>query len=802
LIILLKMKGKHRRANVPNDSWKEIEHYLIKSRYALRVGDGDPAESTYTDVISRVTHTIFSPSFSSKCPSYLQDIIQQYESDLTLALFEKKIVPATPALINIGSPADNKSYFSCYPFGPVPDSLAGILSYATDAAKVFQAGGGVGIDISDIRAKGARCANNQCTASGPLTFLNIFDVIADVVKQGGRRRGAFIATMESIHPDFLEFITLKSDQPGSFKNMNLSIVLRDSDVNNKNLLKFIAESIYKCGDPGVIFLDNAIKETPIPEELKPWYVNPCGEYLSVPMTACNLISLNLNEIFDYSDTDYTSFYSKIYNLSKLACLLGNILIYQDGGYPVLGIKQKTQELRPVGIGMMGLHEVLEQLHIAYDSNEGIEVASKIQQAISLGSMEMSADITLEGINFPASKVPCRRDWMEDFVAKHEGYPAAQIQILKALEKRGSLHNIVTTSQPPTGSISQLVHCFSPGIEPIFDRKVNRKVKDENNNWLDFELESQYVDMSKAKTSLEISGEWHLKMLSAIQQFCHTGISKTINVSEKASVGEIADLLNYAHQKKLKSVTVYRDMSKSEQVLTKTDFKNMQTGFRNNVIEKPLISDPHIENAARIFKMDFRDEFEMPKTPEERLIAMGILSPDREKFLKEKISKPIDLPSIRKSMTFALRGIRHCYIHTTLHEGRVVEVFIDTGESGTNLHAANQALGRILSIALRSNASIKDRFIKTLRGIDSGNVYILESIGSMPTKRYKSIPDAIADILTHPDLTDSKVHEISIEELEERTSDEPIRDECPECGLFTMVRRAGCKKCLSCNYELC
>lgn len=776
-----------------NNQWKEMESYLIQSRYSLRIGDGDPIESSYHEVINRVIQTVFSPQFSSKCPSYLQEFIGKFESDLSIALFEKKIIPATPALINIGSPAKNKSYFSCFPFGPVPDSLNGILEFTVMAAKVFQAGGGVGIDVSDIRAKGAKCASNQCSASGPTTFMEIFDKVADVVRQGGRRRGAFIATMESRHPDFSEFIRLKVDEKRrNFSNMNLSVVLKKEDLENDKLINYIADTIHKCGDPGIIFIDNVIQETPIPEELRPWYANPCAEYLSVPMTACNLISLNLNEIYNATDgTD--SFLETLHDLAGLACLFGNILIHQDEGYPVLGIRHQTQELRPVGVGMMGLHEFLVQINVSYDSQGAPRLAKRIQEAISIGSMRMSAEITLEGEAFPAAKVPCRTDWMIDFVNRHnDTYKESKDIILSALNKRGSLYNIVTTSQPPTGSVSQIVGCFSPGIEPIFSHTLERKIKDEDDNWKIFSLTSPWVDMSKEKTALEISGEQHLKVLKAIQQFCHTGISKTINVAEGIDPKEIAKLIHYAYNNNLKSITIYRDASLSEQILTASEENEevSQDKFDSLTNEQP--------------KEDVKIEIEIdPKN-------LGITSRMEAEILARRIhvfpkvfkAEPIDLPSVREGILYALKGVRHCYIHTTKHEGRIVEIFIDTGESGTSLHAANQALGRVLSISLRSNETLKDRFIKTLKGIDSGTIYTLQPVEGGPVKRYKSIPDAISDILTFPISSEKQDFEVKAEDFEKQITTNTIRDECPECGHFSMTRKGGCKICLNCKYEIC
>ena len=767
---------------MPNDPWKEMEHYLIKSRYAIRIGDGDPVESTYNDVINRVVSNVFSPQFSSKCPTFLQEIIDKYESQLSIALYQKQIVPATPALINIGSPAKHKSYFSCFPFGPVPDSLDGIMEYVTMASKVFQAGGGVGIDFSDIRAKGARCANNQCTALGPLTFMKMFDTVADVVKQGGRRRGALMSTMDSRHPDFLDFISLKTSENRDYSNMNLSAVVRDSDLKDEGLLQLIANSIHRCGDPGVIFLDNAVNATPIPIELKPWYVNPCAEYLSVPMTACNLISINLNEVY-FTNASETDMYLKVQELAGLACLFGNILIPQNEGYPVLGIRQLTQELRPVGVGMMGLHEILTQFGHAYNSGAGREMASLLQQAISLGSMRMSAEIAMLGREFPATKVPCRKEWLIDFVANHDLFNDLQDTIIDTIDQIGSLYNIVTTSQPPTGSISQLVQCFSPGIEPIFDHEITRKVRDENNNWIEYELESAYVDMSQVAIAGEISGTDHLKMLSCIQEYCHTGISKTINVSNDATVESITEILTTAHKRNLKSVTIYRDESKSEQVLTsqkpivltpKEDFKK----------KRPLIGNedlPFINESASIDPKVFAN------------IPVSVLT------------EPIDLPSIRQGFLYAFSGIRSCYIHVTVFQERITEVFINTGESGTTLHAANQALGRMISLTLRTNPNLINRIAKTLSGIDSGAIYILKGDEDRKTQRYKSIPDAIAWILLNPPTQSKVIFAVDMSETETKitaTKEGPIRDSCPECGHFALIRRSGCNHCLDCGYELC
>jgi len=361
------------------------------------------------------------------------------------------------------------------------------------------------------------------------------------------------------------------------------------------------------------------------------------------------------------------------------------------------------------------------------------------------------------IDFDLRLVLCRLDWMILYVdyctsKLHPGRQYRNIDsIYDALSKYGSLYNIVTTVQAPTGSTSQLVHSASNGIEPLYALEVNRKVVDLNKGLVDYKIiplelydennkliDTDWIEGTLAHT---MGANYQMKMISRIQKLCHTSISKTINIPNESTVDEVKDIINKAFNKyELKCITIYREDSKDIQILNKT-IKNL-----------PII------------ELDDDGSF----------------------------------PCKRSGDTYTINGPRDCHIIVNQVQGVVREVFIESGKSGTILNALLDALGRVISIALRKNPILLKRIADTLRGIDSGTMYFYEGTGA----RFASIPDALAGIL-HTEYLGENSPVTDTEELPVPIVDSSSRlNICPVCGNLSLKREGSCFKCQVCPYSSC
>lgn len=465
-------------------------------------------------------------------------------------------------------------------------------------------------------------------------------------------------------------------------------------------------------------------------------IKNCSEYISLAKTCCNLLSINVTKLAETNTAD--TILDAIAEASYLASILGTIIIYQKDGYPSDEIMNNSIEYRPVGLGMLGLHGAMIRLGIKYNSLSGYELAESVQSAIALGSMTASAYM-IEEHNIA---VPCRKDWLINFVnnCKKKFYQYDIDTILNAIEKYGSLYNLVTTVQAPTGSISQLVHSASNGIEPLYSINTTRKVKDLDKGFIDFELYPLeifndegdiVVDLNELEGSLAhtMTAEDQMKLMAGVQKLCHTAISKTINVPEETTIDQIKEIIRSAFYKyKLKCITIYRDSSKAIQILNR------------NIKEE-----------------DLDDNF----------------------------------PAMRKGVTYTINGPRDCHVTFNEVDDSVREIFISSGKSGTSLNALLEALGRVLSIALRWNPELLRKISTTLQGIDSGTFHEVNN------KNYKSIPDAISGI-----INDLYINKMPFIPTKPNLRKIDRLNMCPSCGHMTLKRNGSCLSCTLCDYSSC
>lgn len=447
-------------------------------------------------------------------------------------------LPNTPTLINAGRSLQMLS--ACFVL-PVEDDMASIFDAVKNSALIHQAGGGTGFSFNKLRAKGSRVGSTGGEASGPISFMSVFNSATDTVKQGGTRRGANMGMLHCDHPDIEGFITCKKD--GGFQNFNLSVALTDDfmevvagdkfqEVHQyKKILNKIAQHAWENGDPGVIFIDKMNEDRPHKELYEA--TNPCGEQPLLPYESCNLGSINLmNHLYDlgkYSFEDSKEFidWAKLKQTVKTAVhFLDNVIDMNK--YTLPEIEAQTKKTRKIGLGVMGWADILVALGIDYDSDEAVTLAKLVMQNIKHHAEKASHELALE----------------------------------RGVNGLGMFRNSTVTTIAPTGSISIIAGC-SGGIEPHFAKEFTHETGlSEDGTVLDRVSDVE----THTRTAMEIAPEWHIKMQSAFQKYTDNAVSKTINMPNISSVEEVREAIILAWKSGCKGLTIYRDGSRDDQPL--------------------------------------------------------------------------------------------------------------------------------------------------------------------------------------------------------------------------------------------
>lgn len=713
--------------------WERFEEYLVQARYAVRdPKTGAALEKDMSQVLKRISKQFDNP-------------------DVAKALLQGRIITATPFLMNGGNPHTRRQgFYSCYPLGTVEDSTEAIFDMERDLVRIFQHAGGGGIDVSKIRPKGANVDKGQGTASGPVSFAKGFSHLSARISQGGKRRGALMIQADWDIQDIKEFITFKGDNPGQYTGCNVSVNVTDEKFwKDEELVQTIAEYIWKSGDPGLLFTQKSLANTPVPAEYNPVFSNPCGEYLSTKDTACNLLTVSLPKSLEKNQGKYLD---NVFEAARLAAIAGNEIL-DMGGFPSIErIKENTLKFRPIGIGFTGLQYAMNYYGISYgDEHEAPLFAKATQLALMLGSMQGSLDYAKAMAKDKDTKLKVQK-WNMDYVEKIENESISFVQtdmpkkktwqkrteqIFSKLRKLGGLYNSVTTSQAPTGSISQLMRVSCTGVEPYYAMIQVRKVKDLDDSWKEFTLvplefysyDEEKLEWVWEQTAHQINPYQQIRILEACQAFNHTAVSKTINLPASSTVEEIMKILQYARKSNLKGITMFRDSS-MEGVLA--------------------------------------DHSGKPKL----------------------ICEFTDLDE-RTGSTFKFRGPAPLYITANRgKQGHVREVFLNTTKSGSTLHGMSEALGRVLSVALQHDYRLVGKLARTLEDISSDSVWQCGTLG-----RVYSIPAALAKVL-------DKCAEGEVEDDPEPYAEPSAYSSCPVCGKLTMRRSGGCNQCVSCGYSSC
>jgi len=773
-------------------SWSEFEKYLVETRYAVRKPDaGEPLEHSWDDVVDRIGRYLLSANVSKSLKRFCMVDCKSEEllSSVVKAIKDRLIIPATPALMTFGNEyTRRKGYFSCYPLGYVPDTMDGIYETCNKMREIYVRGGGCGIDVSKLRKRNSLVDSGQGIASGPVGFLPLFDAVTGTTNQGGRRRGALLVQMSWKHPDIRRFVKAKKAVPAlsrviwslpederidvPLSNMNISVVVDEEFFKEgKELYDELAESMWASGDPGFLFLHNMLKYSPFnwreDERDYPGFSNPCGEYLAPANTACNLVTVNVakiaREALDWdSGFDFERFYRKVFEVAYLACVWGTVMLFMDEGYPFEEIREATQRVRPVGVGMTGFHTALL---LAYDGHvrygydeEALEFAENIQAVLTLGTLKFSADLvswTKKVYKWDPDYLDMHLDELREVVLGR-GLPfEKEANYVTAVgRKYNGFFHAVTTSQPPTGSVSMFARVGGDtGIEPMFEIWLKRRVRDfYTGEWKEVELVTEYLadkledkefkKRVERQLAHEIKPLQQLEMLARFQKFVHTGISKTINCPRETTIEEIKELIEKSVQYRLKGFTVFRDGCREDTVYIK-------------------------------------------ERGEDKKEEMGV-------GVKEKKD---ELRNVREGYVYEVKGTVKAYITTSFDEGgNLREVFVNVGKAGTTLNSMFQAIGRIISVGLRHDASLAEKFIKTLKGIEMGEFY---GCGEL---RAKGLPDMIAKVME--DAIRRKKGLVVGGEEGKKVGSKKVGDLCPQCGSLSLIREGNCMVCENCGFTVC
>tara|TARA_B100000530_G_scaffold246828_1_gene161810 strand:- start:6 stop:1853 length:1848 start_codon:yes stop_codon:yes gene_type:complete len=521
---------------------------------------------------------------------------------------------------------------ACFVLG-MPDDMAQIMKTTSDAALIFKSGGGVGINYSELREEGDIVASTSGVASGPVSFMNIINTVTDVIKQGGKRRGANMGIMDVSHPDIEKFITNKTE-PGVLENFNVSVgiwgdfwsALVDSEdgaytlrstrddspvreVNAHHLIDLIATSAWKSAEPGLIFFDLINKYNVFAKArggpLRA--TNPCGEQSLYPYESCNLGSINLANLTKRkADGQYEFDWQKYEEIvRKTTRFLDNVIDVNH--YPVPEINVASKESRRIGLGVMGVADLLYKLRIPYNSKEGYEFMGKLSEALSYYSMEESVALAqsrgafplCSKTEFPEGKIPIAGYYEKPQQRHYYDWDA----LITKVQKHG-IRNVLTTTVAPTGTLSMLADC-SNGMEPtfalVFEKRVTvgrffytNKIFEEvlrENGLYSEELLAKVADNYGSVKGIDEIPEWiqnifvtamdihwtdHLMAQAVWQDWIGNAIAKTINMPNDVSAEDVKAAYLLAHELGLKGITVYRDGSRHKQVLHMTGENSQKT----------------------------------------------------------------------------------------------------------------------------------------------------------------------------------------------------------------------------------
>jgi ribonucleoside-diphosphate reductase alpha chain len=821
---------------------------VLGKRYLLKDETGTPVESP-SDLFWRVARTVAHADGQYGASTAK---VEQVAADFFGLMADRLFVPNSPTLMNAGRPLGQLS--ACFVL-PIDDALSngksGIYDTLRAMALVHQSGGGTGFSFSRLRPKNDIVRSTMGVASGPVSFMSLFDASTDVVKQGGTRRGANMGILRVDHPDIIEFITCKDDTT-KITNFNISVAVTDAfmaaveadglydlihpktsevtgQLRARDVWRLIIHGAWKTGEPGVFFVDKANYYNPVPHLGSYEATNPCGEQPLLPYDVCNLGSINLGVFVKQGGEIDWDHLRRVVHLSTH--FLENVI--DANQYPLPEITELAQRIRRIGLGVMGLADVFVKLGIPYDSDEGVALGRRIQQFVDEEAKIESERLARERGTFPEWE---RSIWGPDETCARN----AQGERIRSMRR---LRNCNVTTVAPTGTISIIAGCSS-GIEPLFAVAFMRNqagvlMPDVNEDfvaiaqaegWYSDDLmrriaEAGHIEFPEVPprwqrvfvTANAIKPEWHIRMQAAFQEFNDSAISKTCNFAQEATEEYVEEIYRLAYRLNCKGVTVYRDGSREMQVLsTGSTAKKVQERHSGSSASSVPPADPSLRSERAL-----QGEIAELRAEKERLqrIVHELESENLQR--RQKRSRPDVLRGTTRRVETPLGTL---YVTITEDErGQPFEVFMTLGKAGGALMADVEALGRLISLALRSGIPIKEIY-RQLRGISSDRV-----IGLGPNK-ILSVPDAVGIAIERwmqekqgiqqellPGVTSQNVAgsadiaPVVAQPVTQSGSrgeqmilggmQEMLSGACPDCG-SQLEFAEGCMKCHVCGFSEC
>ncbi|KPU26524.1 ribonucleotide-diphosphate reductase subunit alpha [Caloranaerobacter sp. TR13] len=762
---------------------------VLEKRYLTKDSKGNVIE-TPDEMFKRVAHHIAKADLL-----YNKDSdVKRTEEEFYDMMVNLEFLPNSPTLMNAGKELGQLS--ACFVL-PIEDSMEGIFDAIKNAALIHKSGGGTGFSFSRLRARGSTVKSTGGVASGPVSFMKVFNSATEAVKQGGTRRGANMGILRIDHPDILEFIECKKDN-NEITNFNISVGITEKfmeavekgedyelidpntkavkgKLNARDVFNKIVEMAWTNGEPGIVFLDRLNKFNPTPGLGQIESTNPCGEQPLLPYESCNLGSINLSKMIKEGANGYEIDYEKLGNIvDKAVHFLDNVI--DVNRYPLPEIEEMTKSTRKIGLGVMGFADLLICLGIPYNSQEAVDLADNLMKFINERATKKSIELAeLRGV-----------------------FPAYDKSIY--VEKGVKIRNATRTTIAPTGTIS-IIAGASSGIEPLFAVSYIRNVMDndklievhplfkniaKNRGFYSEKLMERIAeegslahideipeDIKKVfVTAHDISPLWHVKMQAAFQNHVDNAVSKTVNFRNEATKEDVKEVYTLAYKLGCKGVTIYRDGSRANQVLSTAKDKEENKREQNKIKIKPRMR-----------------------------------------------------PEITKGITEKVRiGCGNLYITVNYDDKGICEVFTNLGRAG-GCPSQSEATSRLISIALRSGLDVKS-IIEQLKGIRCHST--LRQRATNKDIKVLSCPDAIGKALervmsTYVEVKDQAVNDIALEIEQEATKiDEPIYTNsqkidsamgeisvsseensgiCPECG-SKVEHEGGCMVCRSCGYSKC
>ncbi|MFH0952001.1 MAG: vitamin B12-dependent ribonucleotide reductase [Patescibacteria group bacterium] len=770
------LKELRERLVLSDNSYKVLERRYLKKK------DGQVPEEPF-DLFNRVAGNIAQGDAHFGATA---DEIRATELDFLGLLLNKDFMPNSPCLMNAGREMQQLS--ACFVL-PVEDSISGIFDAIKYQALIHKSGGGTGFSFSRLRSNGSRVKSTQGIASGPVSFMRVFNSATEAIKQGGTRRGANMGILQIDHPDILDFIKIKEDL-SEMVNFNISVAITDKfmkavkeekpydlvnprnnevvdQLDAKKVFNLIVHHAWLTGDPGIIFIDRINDTNPARHAETIEATNPCGEQPLAPFDSCNLGSINLANFIEDGEVDY----------KRLAVVTHQSVHFLDNviemnNFPIPQIKEKTLKNRRIGLGVMGYADMLIALGIPYNSEEAYDLGKKVMGFIDKEAKLASAELGRQRGNFPA---------YAGSVYDKDNQP---------------MRNVARTTIAPTGTISMIADCSS-GIEPLFAVVFTKTVMDgtallyihpqfskiaKKEGWYSQELMEKiaqegsiaHIDEIPERvkkifvTAHDITPREHILTQAAFQKSVDNAISKTVNFSKEATENDVAEAYQMAYDLDCKGVTIFRDGSRDQQVLTtgKTELQGKKTESKTGVGQT---------------------------------VSNGI--------------EPRERGEVMQGATYAMQTA-YGKMFVTINnddQGKPFEVFATIGKNGGFFAAKTEAICRLISLALRSGIMVEE-IVKQIKGIRGPSPYWTKG------GQILSLPDAIAQVIerhinkTQPKLDlkiDDKPMEntVEVDKLKDNiTTMQSVADAgtapaCPDCGSMLELAE-GCRTCRSCGYSKC